>query len=181
MLESPGIMLKSGDLVLWNNRFAEVIWADLLSRVFRIRVIDEGGLAREFYTDHLSELRLLKGSKGSILDDLTAATRPKIGHRERLERVAEVWFADPQVGDVFTHGSGIVIKISELRADGSIIVEHQERLPGPHNWKISTRIYNDANTLRNNYMRRSRPGYWVLPVSTRRSEFQDRLRPLPAF
>ena len=115
-----GIKRELGELVLFHDRLAEVVQLSDGAGHVMVKITDEGGIDHTFPVTLWSELKPLVGDGECVLDAITRAAARKLGFNETMRREAELWLADPQVGDVFLVMPSDRLEIVEIGEGGTI-------------------------------------------------------------
>jgi len=167
--------------VLFYGRLGTIRRSGPGGRIIWIEVTDDGGRTRlfsSFATDNVKRLGLITYE---LLDELVAATAAPLSIHGRAARRAELFFADPQVGDVFyTHDDVSYLEVLELGAGGSIRVLTKTCETGPLNCRTDSIYFASAALFQQKYEFKARPGYSMLAFSSQRSDEAVR-RKMPVF
>lgn len=118
-LESAGMSLEPGELVLYGGRLAEVIYDGKRGGPPVVEITDEGGIVHSYAVRDRTKLQELVERGECVLDGMRRAAGRKLGPQEKLRREAERWLADPQVGDTFLV-SGEVLELVSIGEGGTI-------------------------------------------------------------
>lgn len=155
-LDLRGIGMKIGDLATYYHRLVTITKVDQLGHPTEVKFIDEGGIAHTLnITGFVRPQKLDLSDKDQTLDLLMATTRPDLNFKQRRDRIAEIWFADPKVGDRFGDNWGSVLQIKEIHPDGRIEVEYSR-----NKTRFVRTIYQNAADLRNAFTAPlTKPGY----------------------
>lgn len=167
------MVLESGELKLWFGRTVELL--ELRSDGHGlVRFTDEGGIS-SLYTPHMSHLRpIVDVSAGEcVLDGLQKAAAPHLTEEEELHRIAEIWLAAPEVGDVFHRPGYLRVTVQGGDAGGRILAN--VRVWGLHyrEWSGSDMWFESSEKLRRTYRCTTRPGYEIQALSSRRADWAD--------
>jgi len=164
-----------GELWLYYDRLATITDVNNLGHATSLEIEDAGGSIRSFQVSNSQGLQPLATADETLLDALQRATKPI----NAVRHATELWFADPQVGDVFISPGGVTFAIVELSSDGPITV-CRSSYRGPDFGVIVRRVtYPNVASLRDAYQMHTSPGYWVRAHSTRRPEFQSKFPLVP--
>ena len=93
--------LKVGELVLYHGRLAEVLDVSGPYGERTVSVTDEGGILHSYTILSWQRLQPLQLPGECVLDAILRAAAGELSDHEQLKRLAELWLADPRVGDVF--------------------------------------------------------------------------------
>jgi len=161
---------SAGDLALFHDRLATVTAVDGARRPAILELTDAGGLTWNYISFDIDEVRPISKDPFEVLDTIVKTTRPELSLTTQRARLAELWFADPQVGDVFGLGVRFYLKIQELRADESVVCELRSFNDFDGTWNTETAIYKTADDLRNAFRLKMRPRYSLISCSSDRKE-----------
>jgi hypothetical protein len=163
-----GIGWNAGELVLFCGRLATILSVDRVGRPLVIEFTDDGGRTRKFAQFSINDLRPVSTDENDVLDSIVATTQPPLTLQERRARKAEVWLAEPQVGDCFNQGTRLYLTIEEIRADGSLVCSYL--FPrGETVWLTrKSWIFDNAETLRCRFEKKTQPGYLLIACSSTR-------------
>ena len=167
------MQLREGELVLFYNRLAEVICPGNRSNTGSVEVTDEGGIAH-LYPIPISPyvrsmIHPLTQTGECVLDAINRAANRELSSYEQLRRMAELWLADPQIGDVFHVFHGYRLRITEIRDDETII-GHSLPVRGVLDPQVVS--FDDARALRQFFSLTTMPVYRAQAYATSRPNFQ---------
>lgn len=162
---------------MYCDYLAEVVAVHAASHVAYVEVVDGGGRRRKFTVTPATDLAPLVQGEETVLDALERVTRPLYRGQRELQRVAEVWMADPMVGDAFEHPNGMKLEVIELTRFGKLrarrFIDHG---PG-YGYRPIEEVYDSPGVFRAAYEFKNRPGYYLLPLSTWRPDFRKNYPP----
>lgn len=165
-----GIPVKPGDWVKYGDRLAEVIHVGRTScDPTIVEVTDAGGRVRSFAA-RPEELKEVLEEDETVLDVLSLSSRNTPALADSSFATAEVWLADPRIGDVFASRLGQELELLELREDGSIVVELTTEFGPPTGRKSRTIVYASLKKLQEAYELRNYPGYYLRALRSQRHE-----------
>lgn len=174
-----GTPLKRGDMLLFHGRMATVLeLSNIPGRARTVEVTDGGGRTRVFFTFTGSPISYFP----SVLDALAAAGDfPKDNLDKRALR-AELWFTDPQVGDVFAAYYGVYfLKITES-SEGKLTSQvRTSSLVGRDlspKWETSQHVFGSIEAFQKTFERQDGPGYSLYAWSSPRTKDADRIESL---
>jgi hypothetical protein len=139
---------KVGDLCLFHGRLAELVELQSSRSLPIVEITDEGGNLWSYPVRAYSRFTPLQFEDETVLDAMQRAAAGELTERERLRRLAELWLADPQVGDELFVEDGYILEITDIWDDGVILATHH-----PHTFdypmsKVKHCSYDSARQLR---------------------------------
>lgn len=115
------IKMNVGDVALYYDRVCTVTRLGSLDRIVWVELTDDGGRTRTFSGFVGGSVKELPTGEFEVLDSLVKATAQPDDPYECAARKAELWFARPQVGDIFFRPDRYYyLRIVELYAGGGI-------------------------------------------------------------
>lgn len=165
--------LKIGELVFYFKRLGTIVEINTAGARLGVEVEDDGGIVRTFAVVDPWLLQPLPNQELGILDVLHGVTRPDLTRAEQLERIAEKWFAAPQVGDVFERRNSMRLEITELGTDGVIYAQTHHPVSTEVSAAGDAIAFKDAMALRQCFQLKTKPGYALMPYATRRPDYRD--------
>ena len=163
--------LEAGGLYLWHGRVVEFLGV-MPTTFAEVKFVDEGGVAWTYERVGQSELKpLAEGPHVTVLDALQVAAAPELTTHQTLERIAEVWFAAPEVGDVFERPGELRLKVMSSGLSGCIAIQASVYWAQRSSWGNSEVFFASPAQFRWTYRSEGRPGYQLRAHSTRRSDF----------
>ncbi len=163
--------LIAGDLVWYYKRLGTIVKRSLVGAPLAVEVEDDGGLVRQFPIVDPSVVQPLPNQNLGVLDVLHGVTRPNLTDREKLDRIAEKWLADPRVGDVFDRDNRVWVEIYEIHPDQSIGARLHTPIGMPPYSNYQSVVFKDANSLRRRFQFKTKPGYELRPYATERPDY----------
>lgn len=165
--------LEVGELVLYHGRLAEVLNISGPYGERTISITDEGGIQHSYNILSWQQLAPLQPKGGCILDALQRAAAPELTPADQLQRMAEVWLAAPEVGDVFVVEGGYLLELTEIWDNGVIIAtQHPYSCSYPLRETARTSFDHDQGLRR--WLKTSwKPVYRAAAYSTLRDELKD--------
>lgn len=170
----PLIDVEAGDLVLYWGRLAEVISPGARLSPMILDVTDEGGIVHTYTRPNIAKIELLGKADECVLDDLDRAAGAPRTAEERRRRIAELWLADPRVGDLFELTAGQFLEIVDVGEAGTLWAAIGTPRPHRSDQLVVTGLqFSGAQRLRQHLASKSVPVYAAQAHSTMRPDFQD--------
>lgn len=165
------IKMNVGDVALYYDRVCTITRIGSLDRIVWVEVTDEGGRTRTFSGFVGGSVEELPTGEYEVLDSLVKATAQPEDPYECAARKAELWFARPQVGDIFFKPDiYYYLRIIELSADGSIRAQlstaSKINMENCHT-EVS---FTSLEAFQREYQFKTLPGYSLLAYSSLRSD-----------
>lgn len=174
---STEIELKKGDMVLFHRRMAMVVSVSRNGKVvWGLEHTDGGGRTRKFKPFMQSDIVRFP----SILDVLaTAGESFPVDELDERALRAELWFTDPQVGDILASADALYfLKITHRCSDilhvkiqSSSEVDREQRIA----WVSKGRSFSSIEDFQKRYQLPYMPGYELFAWSSNRDDGQDRI------
>lgn len=164
-----GITLEPGSMIWIWGRVAEVICPTQPGGPAVVEVTDAGGISRDYTVGYGVRFSPMIRDNECALDSLQRVNGPNLSPHAELFRVAEVWLADPKVGDEFIVEHGYHLKLTEIWDDGVIVAVKSPLHRGYPLASSSETSYKDAKQLRQWLELRVRPVYRARAFATRRT------------
>lgn len=160
--------------MLYCGRLAEVIHPGAVFTPAVLEVTDEGGLTHSYTTSNLRALQFLGRDGECVLDDVMHATVSPTKPDELQKRIAEVWLADPRVGDLFRINTGELLELITIGEAGTIwaAVASADVMSNGHRAVVGV-SYASAKELRRSLALKTMPVYGAAAVATMRADFKD--------
>jgi len=169
---ATGRGLEDGQLILFHGRLAEVLEAGGTYDAAIVEVIDAGGLAWTYKLARYYAWKPLQYAGECILDAIRRAAAQDLPPHEQLRRMAELWLADPQVGDVFLVEDGYLLELTETLEAGAILAtKHPYKADYPLNIAGQT-SFQDGRRLRRWLKLPHSPVYRAAAFATKRKAFE---------
>jgi len=164
--------LEEGELVLYCGRLAEVLTTGRRSGPAVLEVTDAGGVTHDYTVTYADDIRRLQGEGETVLDALARVATGQLSSSQQLKRLAEMWLAEPRVGDVFAIEHGYHLELTEIWGDGVIVgLNHL-----PKNKKSFARqqvvSFDNERTLRRFLKKSLTPVYSAAAYATDRPELR---------
>jgi len=125
---------KVGDLAIFRGRLVEVVWIHSgYGLPISVELTDDGGIVHSYTTSFRTDLTPLAGPNECVLDAIRRAAVPPPDKFTKMRRTAELWLAEPQVGDTFFTDNQLV-ELVEIGEGGTIwasITASKCMPPGP--------------------------------------------------
>lgn len=174
-----GLMVP-GDVAFFWGRLA-TLKAVSGDGTLTVEVVDAGGRARLFKVPHtLAQFEPLATGEYELLDSIVRATTEPTDPLSQVQRKAEIWFAGPQVGDIFwTPLEYRYFRINSI-VNGAIRAELLTYVGQPPELVREFLHFDDVLELQVWAQFTSRPGYNMIPYSSLRSDEEDPVG-MPAF
>ena len=168
----PGMPLEVGDPALWHGRVVEIESVNMAEQAI-VLFTDEGGIVHS-YPIGLHELKPLHNAAAGecVLDAVQKAAAPNLTISQKLERIAEIWFAAPEVGDVFERHGELRLKVLSSGLSGCITIQVSVYWSQRGSWGDSEVFFATPEQFRQTYKSEWRPGYQLRARSTDRPDFQ---------
>lgn len=165
--------LKVGELVLYHGRLAEVLTVSSFKGPAVVEVTDEAGLTQDYVIGLYPNLKPLQLKDECVLDAIRRAAAGELSDHEQLKRLAELWLADPQVGDVFLVEDGYLLELTEFCSCGTILAtQHPYNRTDPMSQRKKTSFAHDRQ-LRQWLRLPNIPVYRAAAFATKRPELQS--------
>jgi len=167
---STGMELEVGTLVIFVGRLATVSRIGPNARIVWVECTDEGGRTRTFSVFSADDLEILPTSEFEVLDSIVKATAPPEGY-ELLDQImkAELWFADPQVGDVFYRPDAhYYLRVSELTAAGELRAQTTSCKGIDEGYRTEQVCFQSVELFRKTFEFKTCPGYSLAAYSSMR-------------
>lgn len=108
-----------------------------------------------------------------VLDALQRAAAPHLTSSQKRERIAEIWLAAPELGDVFDASDGLRVHLVGVTAAAGITANVHVLWRARGSWSASDVFFHSADELRRTYCHGDRPGYQLRARSSRRTDWAD--------
>jgi hypothetical protein len=171
--KNAGMIMEPGAMALWHGRLVEIHELTEDGHVL-ITFSDEGGLVWNYELASSRPLKLLADQEViGTLDALQQAAAPNLSVDEQLHRMAELWFAAPEVGDMFENPGDLRVKVLYGTSGGELhtgVDTYSDRF---RSWGSSEVSWPSAKDFRNAYRYHDRPGYILRAGATERADFVD--------
>lgn len=165
---------KIGDWVYYRGWAAEVIYVPPRpGNSYIIEATDHGGITRSFSV-RVWQITPAVFPEENLLDVLERVVPGPVTINSSPDSVAELWLADPQVGDVFEDPGDYRFTIVERLRDGALVVRTEAAVGPPVFWTGKLRTFAGARELRKTLGCSDKPGYWVHAVATQRPEWAQK-------
>jgi len=156
---SAGMILEPGLMALWHGRLVEIMEISFGGRT-RVKFTDEAGLEWKHTLMNSRALQVLADKETiGVLDALQQAAAPILTIDEQLHRMAELWFAAPEVGDMFERPGDVKVEILYITTGGLITTRVDIYSDLYRNWGWSRVNWRTAAAFRDAYRYHDRPGY----------------------
>jgi len=165
-----GMKHTVGDLAIYQGRLVEVSDLDWHGNPSAVWFSDESGHRRRLWIHGPWVLERLIAEGQTILDGVMKATTEKLSTKQRLNRIAEVWFSDPKGGDVFC-GSGLVYEVMSVSSTWEIKVEASSVDLRSTGWQTRNLTFKNVDDFRAAFYRLDGPGYTVRAHATLRPDY----------
>lgn len=167
-----GMKLEAGELVLYHGRLAEMLKVKNYRGPYILELTDDGGLTWNYTTNCEYDIKPLQLEDECILDAITKAGGVELTNDQKRKRMAELWLADPQVGDVFfVEHDAYLLELTEFW-DNGVIIALQRPLRGLHSSKKQqSTSFTNARTLRQWLRMPWYPVYRAAAFSTKRPDY----------
>ena len=163
------IKLECDQLVLFCGRLAEVISVGSFHGPAVVEVTDDGGIVHSYTAPDRSLLQPLQNEGECVLDAIRRATPAELTDQSKRIRMAEVWLADPRVGDVFQIEKGQLLELTEIGEAGNIWAAITGLPHGADGRRVVTGAhFPGARTLRQFLSLKTRPVYAAMAITTLR-------------
>jgi len=168
-----GMSLEPGQVVLFCGRLAEVISTGSSRGPAVVEITDEGGILHSYTVPDRNELQPLTKEGECVLDAMKRATAAPETITDKLRRLAELWLADPKVGDMFFMSSGYYVELTEIWDTGVIIGVNHVPNGGRAFAHQHTVSWDNARQLRKFLQLGTRPVYGASAYATARPTYND--------
>lgn len=166
------IKLECDQLVLFCGRLAEVISVGSFHGPVVLEVTDAGNITHTYTTPDRALVQPLQNEGECVLDAVRRATPAELTDQSKRTRMAEVWLADPRVGDVFQIERGQLLELTEIGEAGSIWTAITGLPHGADNRRVVTGAhFPGARTLRQFLSLKTRPVYAAMAIATLRPDY----------
>jgi len=166
------IKLECDQLVLFCGRLAEVISVGSFHGPAVVEVTDDGGIVHSYTAPDRSLLQPLQKDGECVLDAVRRATPAELTEQAARTRMAEVWLADPQVGDVFQIEKCQLLELTEIGEAGTIWAAITGLPHGADNRRVVTGAhFPGARALRQFLSLKTRPVYAAMAIATLRPDY----------
>lgn len=166
-------LMAPGDVALFWGRLA-TLKAVSPGGTLTVEVVDAGGRARLFKVPHTSaQFEPLATGEYELLDTIVKTTAERTGQAARASRKAEIWFAAPQVGDIFYRQWRYGYLRIDSIVNGVIRAELRTYIGRPPE---PVRKFINFSSLEEFQMWSQipgRPGYDMIPYSSLRSDEEE--------
>lgn len=163
-------------MVLFHRRMSTVTFVSGNGKViWELEHTDGGGRTRKFKPHKQADIVCFP----SILDAMVSSDPfPKYELDERALR-AELWFMDPQVGDIFVNNHGTCfLEVVDRRKDRLWVRKLQRSVESDREIRPSdgtVRSFSSVEGFQREYQRPHAPGYMFIAWSSKRLDGMDRI------
>ena len=171
------IKLTAGALVLYKGRLGTISKIGRGGRIAWVESADDGGRMRTFSAFIGGDLKILSIDEYDVLDSIVAATAAPTNGLDQLGRIAELWFANPRVGDVFYKPHRFYfLEIKELTAAGALRAELRSCRETDEGDRTEQLSFSSIKRFQEMYEYKTQLGYDLLAYSSLRNDEMVRMK-----
>jgi hypothetical protein len=156
-----------GTLALFHRRLVTITHVNERGVPTDVDFVDEAGRRSSY---HLTDRRELEPidlwGEREVFEQLLAATRPSLTWHQSRARDAELWFANPKVGDRFGNSNGAVVEVRAIEDCGRIVCHYRHT-----EWIKNPVIFENAAAFRKAFSHTDKPGYTVYAFGCTDNEY----------
>jgi hypothetical protein len=166
---STEIELEVGAVALYCGRLATITRIGPNGRIVWVECTDEGGRTRTFSVFAANDLVLLPTGEFEVLDSIVKVTAPPEDELLQLIMKAELWFADPQVGDIFYRPEAYYyLRVVELTAAGELRAQVSTCEGIDEGYRTEQVYFRSIELFRSTFEFKTCPGYSLAAYSSMR-------------